>query len=346
MTVLNDPRDAFDAALIPGMRQRLAEGYARFRAAEAKAVAQLATPEAGGVKGAYRDRHCPNCGAAAPTQTLLRAHGIGLVSCPDCDLTYSRQVMDEAADAARYRASDLDIEAMQLRCSGPYLELETARARYYLDRLGETMTRTGTMCEIGCGTGVFLAEAAIRGWDALGIEPGSAAAAVARGRARQVVEGYFPQDLPDGRHSFDAVAMLDVLEHFANPHGFLRIVRDHLAPGGRLFVQVPNWDSLLVQLEGAGSSVVCPGHWSYFTPRSLPDLMARAGYRAVLVETVVSEVDRIAQFSAHARQAALARLRPNQASHGEMDHDAALSAAWLRKLGLAYKLIGIFEPER
>ena len=155
MTVLNDPRDAFDAALIPGMRQRLAEGYARFRAAEAKAVAQLATPEAGGVKGAYRDRHCPNCGAAAPAQTLLRAHGIDLVSCPDCDLTYSRQVMDEAADAERYRASDLDIEAMQLRCSGPYLELETARARYYLDRLGETMTRTGTMCEIGCGTGVF-----------------------------------------------------------------------------------------------------------------------------------------------------------------------------------------------
>jgi hypothetical protein len=37
-----DPRAAFDAGLIPGMRARLAEGYARFRAAEARAIALAA----------------------------------------------------------------------------------------------------------------------------------------------------------------------------------------------------------------------------------------------------------------------------------------------------------------
>ena len=58
-----DPRDAFDAALIPGMRDRLAEAYARFRAAERTVVAALAPAEAGGGGiGAYRARAtCPAC---------------------------------------------------------------------------------------------------------------------------------------------------------------------------------------------------------------------------------------------------------------------------------------------
>ena len=75
------------------------------------------------------------------------------------------------------------------------------------------------------------------------------------------------------------MAVLDVLEHFAEPLRFLTELRTHLSPGGRLLVQVPNWDSLLVRLEGDRSSVVAPGHWSYFTPRTLPALLARSGFR-------------------------------------------------------------------
>lgn len=343
-----DPRISFDAALIPGMRARLAEGYSRFRAAEARAVNRISPPESGGQTGQYHVRDCPSCGAASPEKAVLRNHGIDVVTCDACGFTYSRQVMDESADAERYQVSDLDIEAMRLRCSGPYLELESARARYYLDRIGEQCTQAGSLLEIGCGTGTMLVEARARGWDILGVEPGAAAVAVARDRVGEasrdlVIKGYFPQDLPKARQSFDAIAILDVLEHFADPIAFLRMISGHISPGGRLFVQVPNWESLLVQLEGTASSVICPGHWSYFTPASLPALLARAGYRTLHIETVVSEIDRIAAFSDDEKNAAIARLRPNQQTTNWPDENGALSAARLLELGLGYKLIGIFE---
>jgi 2-polyprenyl-3-methyl-5-hydroxy-6-metoxy-1,4-benzoquinol methylase len=334
-------RDSFDAALIPGMRERLAEGYARFRAVEARAIAENAPPEAGGSTPIYRSRDCPSCDEPSPSTVLLTAHGVDVVVCPTCKLTYSRQVMDERADSARYRSSKLDPEAVRLHCSGPYLELETARARYYLDRLASVHREPGTLLEIGCGTGTFVIEAARKGWTALALEPGAAAAAVARERGVDVIEGYFPQDLPGDRSRFDVIAVLDVLEHFADPRRFLTVIRTHLQPAGRLFIQVPNWDSLLVQLEGAASSVVCPGHWSYFTPQTLPDVLTRVGFRTVMVETVVSEIDRIGKFSPAERIAALARLRPDAVTEPEAD---ALSPDQLHQLGLGYKLIGTFEP--
>jgi len=332
---MTDPRDAFDAALIPGMRDRLAEAYRVFRAQELGSMASNAPPEVGGTTGRYRKRDCPLCGAAATgARPVLTAHGITLLDCTGCGLTYTREVMEEAADAARYETSALDEATIALRLSAPYLELETARARYYLSRLAAQGASTGRLLEIGSGFGTLLVEAAAAGWDALGLEPGVLGAEASRRRGANVVRGYFPGDLPDPAARFDVVAVLDVLEHMADPKGFLAAIRDQLVPGGRLFVQVPNWDSLLVRLEGGASSVVCPGHWSYFTPATLPALLARAGFRALEVGTVQSEIDRQSAHPAAQVEAMLARLRPGE--RGVPD------VARLHALGLGYKLIGVF----
>lgn len=337
MAMNDDPRAAFDAALIPGMRDRLADAYREFRAREAEAIATLAPPASGGSIGAYRDRDCPICGTpAGAARPVLQAHGLTLLDCPGCGLTYTRQVMEEAADAGRYRASALDEALIALRLSEPYLELETARARYYLDRLAAQGAAGGRLLEIGSGFGTLLVEAGQRGWQALGLEPGRLGATATRRRGATVVEGYFPQDLPDPAARFEAIAALDVLEHMASPLPFLADIRQRLAPGGLLFIQVPNWDSLLVRLEGAASSVVCPGHWSYFTPATLTGLLARAGFRALEVGTVQSEIDRQAAFAPEAVAAALNQLRPGEA--GVPD------AARLHALKLGYKLVGVFAP--
>ncbi|HUZ64034.1 MAG TPA: class I SAM-dependent methyltransferase [Acetobacteraceae bacterium] len=342
MTHPPDQRECFDAALIPGMRGRLAEAYGRFRAREAEVIKATAPPAAGGSSGAYRQRDCPCCGVgSAGVVPVLRAHGMDLLDCPGCGLTYTRQVMDEVADAARYASSELDREAMRLRGGGPYLELESARDRYYLMQLMAGGFPPGRMLEVGCGTGTLILEAQSCGWQALGIEPGQAAARVAQERGAQVVHGWFPADLPADARKHDAVAVLDVLEHFAAPLAFLAELRACLGPGGRLLVQVPNWDSPLVRLQGAASSVVAPGHWSYFTSVTLTALLARAGFRPLRVETVVSELDRIAAFPAADVQACIGRLRP-----GLVVPQGPLTAAWLHAHGLGYKLIGVFAlPE-
>jgi len=331
-----DLRETFDAALIPGMRDRLADAYARFRAQEAEMVRALA-PAGAGSADSYRERNCPCCGIeSSGLPAVLHAHGLDLVQCPGCELTYSRQVLDEAADAARYAHSALDPEAMRLRGSPPYLELETARDRYYLARMMDGGAWPGRLLEVGCGTGTLLLEAERLGWRALGIEPGEAAVEVARKRGATVVQGWFPDDLPIAARDFESICVLDVLEHFADPIGFLHQLRAHLTHRGRVLVQVPNWDSLLVRLQGAASSTVCPGHWSYFTARTLTTVLSRAGFRKLSLETVISELDRIAEYPEHQVRTCLARLRPGAPGW-------PLGAAALHDLTLGYKLVGVFE---
>jgi SAM-dependent methyltransferase len=336
---MDDPRAAFDAALIPGMRARLAGAYREFKVREAEVIAAIAPPTAGGSTGVYRDRDCPACGAPhTEARQRLQAHGLTLLDCQNCSLTFTREVMDQTADADRYRASALDEALIALRLSEPYLELETARARYYLGLLEANGAHPGRLLEIGSGFGTLLVEAERCGWQALGLEPGRLAASASRHRGAMVIEGYFPQDLPEPSARFDVIAALDVLEHMASPIAFLAEVRSRLTPGGLLFVQVPNWDSLLVQMEGAASSVVCPGHWSYFTPATLQKLLSYAGFRALAVGTVQSEIDRQSAFPTAAVQAALAKLRP-----GEIE---VPDAGRLHALRLGYKLVGIFVPTR
>ena len=160
---------------------------------------------------------------------------------------------------------------------------------------------------------------------------------MARERGAEVAQGWFPDDLPPDAKVFEAVCILDVLEHFADPIVFLQELRAHLVPGGRLLVQVPNWDSLLIRLQGATGSTVCPGHWSYFNPKSLTDMLARAGFRNLSLETAVSELDRIAAFPADQIQTWLTRLRPGGPPW-------PLTAGALHEQKLGYKLVGVFEP--
>ena len=77
-----------------------------------------------------------------------------------------------------------------------------------------------------------------------------------------VIDGYFPQDFPDREQRFDAIAMLDVLEHIVEPRPFLREVKARLNAGGLLFVQVPNWHSLRSssKASAARSSPLVIGH--------------------------------------------------------------------------------------
>src|SRR5581483_5354748 len=95
-----------------------------------------------------------------------------------------------------------------------------------------------------------------------------------RGPRLAVEETRIEDFRPDVR--FDAVVMCDVLEHLADPRGALERCRDLLAPGGVLFVQVPNLVGFhLPPSHGWG----LPHHLWQFGPRSLALLATAAGLR-------------------------------------------------------------------
>ena len=141
------------------------------------------------------------------------------------------------------------------------------------------------MLDLGCWVGFLLAEARLRGWEVTGVEPSTFASAYARERlGLPVIQAdLFTADLPAG--SFDAVVLGDVIEHLPDPAAALERIAGLLAPGGVLFLALPDAGSTLARRMGRRWWSVIPTHVQYFTRASMDRLLRRTGYRPLEMVT-------------------------------------------------------------
>jgi SAM-dependent methyltransferase len=97
--------------------------------------------------------------------------------------------------------------------------------------------------DVGCGTGGVLSSLAGRAI-AVGVDRSPTALAYCRRRGIVHLACADGDRLPFAPASFDAITMLDVLEHFADEAALLASVRALLRPGGTLLVSVPAFQFL------------------------------------------------------------------------------------------------------
>ncbi len=104
-------------------------------------------------------------------------------------------------------------------------------------------TQPGSLLDVGCATGNYLAEMRRRGWRVQGVEIQPEAAAYARQALGLDVFTGDLLDAPFNRASFDAITLWDVLEHTHDPLAILRAAGHLLKPGGVLAFSVPDLQS-------------------------------------------------------------------------------------------------------
>ena len=98
--------------------------------------------------------------------------------------------------------------------------------------------------DVGCGTG-FVLERLAQHFDAWGLEPEESVRTRALPEIRPRILAGSTDDLTAvDKHSFDAVTLLDVLEHIDDDAAALRNVLTVLRPGGFVLVTVPAFPSL------------------------------------------------------------------------------------------------------
>jgi SAM-dependent methyltransferase len=121
-------------------------------------------------------------------------------------------------------------------------------------------------------------DAARPSFDAIGLEPSSWAARMARERFKvQVMDrplssGLFPPE------TFDAIVAIDVLEHVPDPQGALIQMALCLRPGGILYLVTPNIQSFSARLLGRWWWGFRPAHLTYFSPKTLKRMMTQVGF--------------------------------------------------------------------
>ena len=148
----------------------------------------------------------------------------------------------------------------------------------------ERLIRGRKLLDIGSGTGDFLSVGKKRGWNILGIEPSSVAAAHARRRGLAIVNDFFNPGSLRGRGPFDVITAFMVLEHVPDPISFLREAKKLLKPSGLLLIFSPNDYNPFQQIVRRKLPtepwwVVPKHHINYFGFFSIQKVLTRLGFR-------------------------------------------------------------------
>ena len=228
---------------------------------------------------------CKLCGASA--EPMMAHNGFAIVRCSACSFMFA--IVPPECDLGAVYADDAYWNG---GCAYGYPDYEQAwrdARRLSLARLArlEHLTSPHTMLEIGCAAGYFLREARLRGWQPFGVE----LSPMMRKRAVELVGCPVFASLDEAAASalhFDCVAMFEVIEHLADPLGFMRKVRAAMTPDAILVLSTPNFAAPEALRNPHNYHWFSPpAHVSYFTATTLRDSVKNAGFERIQVTGVL-----------------------------------------------------------
>lgn len=231
---------------------------------------------------------CPLCGSPRiPTlltcrDTLTRLGDFTIASCADCGFRFTNPYPSPDDIHAFYASDDYTPVTNSTR---GLLNKGYHLARRVMLRAKRRLVRrlarraTGTLLDIGCGTGEFPATMKQGGWDVQGVEPFAPARDSAATRFGIPVTDLPGQALLPG-HAYDVITLWHVLEHAHDIHHSMAEIARLLKPGGLALIGIPNCASWDAQFYGPDwAAYDTPRHLHHFTPATLGRLAGQHGFR-------------------------------------------------------------------
>jgi SAM-dependent methyltransferase len=186
---------------------------------------------------------------------------------------------------SRRRLSDFyaadDYECHEPDCSAA----AHAKWAFVFDRITRAFPESAptAILDYGAGSGGLLLHAQRNGWTATGFEPAPRGLRECRAAGLNVTDCL--SELPD--RAFGVITLHHVLEHLPDSRETLTTLRRLLAPEGRLYVEVPNRNSLRAGLAAPTLTRrfsvderyrAYPIHLAYYTAQTLCQLLECCGW--------------------------------------------------------------------
>jgi SAM-dependent methyltransferase len=209
------------------------------------------------------------------------AHG-DIRRCEGCGFTFtSPQFEDHEYDTIYSRLHQNSDDSATAAPAGPGDEANEARFKRLHALIAAREDFSQPFLDFGCGDASFLrvaGSASARGFEigAPGQRPGPAGSTIHSGQWPQVAGS---SALPFGSQAF--VTTFDVFEHLPNLERDVALIGRVLAPGGRLYVTVPDIASPMARLTGGRWNMLLLEHLWYFSPATLDRFLARFGFAPV-----------------------------------------------------------------
>ncbi len=202
--------------------------------------------------------------------------------CANCSIKFTQDVADQNS-IGRYYKSDNYISHSDTK-SGLVNSLYHSIRKFTLllkRKLiqNQTQLKSGTILDIGCGTGAFLNTMKEAGWKITGLEPDDRA--IAKAKSLYQIQPQSSSELFNmSEQQFDAITMWHVLEHVHQLNEYFFQIRKILKDNGTLFIAVPNYTSFDAYFyKETWAAYDVPRHLYHFSPMSMELLVKRYGMK-------------------------------------------------------------------
>ncbi|QNI75220.1 S-adenosyl-L-methionine-dependent methyltransferase [Synechococcus sp. MVIR-18-1] len=153
---------------------------------------------------------------------------------------------------------------------------DTNLGRPYVDDfisfVSKFSSHSGSLLEIGAGTGFLSKRLSEEGWTVTSIEPGTGYQPQWISNDVDVINDFFPSAEISGQ--FDVIVFYTVLEHIKDTKSFLTDVKNYLKPNGYIFLAVPD---CTLEISNCDASILLHEHFHYFTKHSLLNTLIESG---------------------------------------------------------------------
>ncbi len=255
-------------------------------------------------------RDCPVCGSTGPRKAIHRqrfeggvlGEGYDVVICRSCGAGFADGILPQS-ELDRYYA-----ERSKYAVAGAESPFDLRRFELIAEQLASRVSPEARLLDVGCATGGFLATLKARGFKAvMGADPSPACAEAAKrlhgievvtsgiaglvsgivglgsrtSRPASSEKGRLVQDTNAAQRGmdsrFDVITLLGVLEHLRDTQAAIRELTKLLAPGGRIFLAIPDVQGLATSRNSPFQQFSME-HVNFFSRDSLARLMAECGY--------------------------------------------------------------------
>jgi 2-polyprenyl-3-methyl-5-hydroxy-6-metoxy-1,4-benzoquinol methylase len=170
-----------------------------------------------------------------------------------------------------------DLEDPEYENTRKERKLQEERLIRYFKKYKET----GTLLDIGAGSGIMVEAALEQGYQAEGIEPSKWLQQNAQKLGLPVHQGIFPHSKTPG--PFDIISFVDVIEHVTEPGNLLADIKNALADEGILVLVTPDVSSLAAKVLGYKWWHYRIAHIGYFNKKNLTRLLNTAGFDIIKI---------------------------------------------------------------
>lgn len=232
---------------------------------------------------------CPVCGSSkfnkvlTASDYLVSNESFEIMECNDCSLRFTSPIPNKN-EIGNYYESDKYISHAKRVTSLFDIVYKIVRKftlhskRKIVRRIAQN--QSGTLLDIGCGTGEFLKTMQQSGWEVTGVEEGAEVREIAETNTDSTImnqKGFFKSE-----QKYDVITLWHSLEHLNTLTRFLEKISISLNANGVIIIAVPNYksyDAEYYKQDWAAYDV--PRHLYHFSPETMVKLMKKYNFKLI-----------------------------------------------------------------